>query len=94
MRHIPLLATFIFFMTGCLHDAFYRLDAASKSDWEVCAESISRAQCGASSTEAAKGSLIAYGMCISPLVDKYAAVDASERKRWLVRHGCPRDMVE
>ena len=61
---------------------------------DICVQSILRAQCGASSTEAAQGSLIAYGMCRSPLVDTYAAVDASERKRWLVRHGCPRVMVE
>ncbi len=84
-------------LAGCAHSALSKLDTTSQSDWNVCTQSVAKAQCGSTSSEAAAGTTgtaLAYAMCINPLVDEYAATPAPQRKKWLIRHGCPTQMVE
>lgn len=82
--------------SGCAaYGAYGKLDEDSKADFEVCRQSISKAQCGSTSAEASAsgGSGISYAMCLNPLIEQYAAAPKPQRKAWLVRHGCPKDMV-
>ncbi len=95
--HLALPASMLLaaLMSGCAHGTLSKLDSASQSDWQVCAQSVAKAQCGSTSSEAAaNGSTLAFAMCVSPLVDQYAATPKAQRKRWLIRHGCPSEMVE
>lgn len=80
--------------SSCAHQTLNALDAESKADWQVCSQSVAKAQCGATTAEAAKGDVFGFGICVSPLLEQYSAATKAKRKSWLVRHGCPKDMVE
>lgn len=83
-------------VNGCaVYGAYANLDKASKDDMQVCYQTIAKAQCGSTTAEASApgGQGIALPMCMNPLIEDYAATPQASRKTWLVRHGCPKDMV-
>ena len=102
-RTVPLLFLLII-VAGCAHTAFSELDQESQDDWLICHNVIAKAQCGETIPEgvahsAASGSgipiPIGLMMGMRPLLDEYATTfPRSKRQKWLVRHGCPSEMVE
>jgi hypothetical protein len=77
-----------------------RLSSREMEDFRVCSQPLKTNQCGRNSRtvgDDAIGSFVAgpgmgEAVCLNGLMATYA--DASDKKRWLIRNGCPRDMVE
>ena len=79
---------------------YAKLTAAEKEDLRNCEISLKHHQCGANSRTAADdvlatgllGSSGGNATCMSGLIAAYA--ESTDKKRWLIKNGCPRDMVE
>lgn len=83
-------------LVGCVAGTVNKLDAASRDDWQVCQNLVARAQCGTTAQESLDSSgYFPTGtlMCMNQLAEQYADTPRPARKQWLVRRGCPRDMV-
>jgi hypothetical protein len=96
MVRVVVASLFLVSLVSCAaFGAFGKLDAESQDDFRVCNQTISKAQCGSTTAEASApgGQGIGLPMCMNPLIEEYAATTKSQRKAWLVRHGCPKDMV-
>jgi hypothetical protein len=93
MRRIVIVAMALL-APGCVSSAWQRLDERARDDWRVCQLEVVRSQCGYRNLEEVGRNLPASMTCIRPLQDGYAAAPPSSRSAWLIRHGCPRDMVE
>jgi hypothetical protein len=82
------------------HAAYAKLTAAEKEDLRNCQTSIQQHQCGNNSrtvgddalATAMLGSSGGSAVCMNGLIAAYA--ESSNKKRWLIKNGCPRDMVE
>ncbi len=84
------------------HAAHAKLTAAEQEDLRICRKSLVEHQCGDSAKTRGSGEDAAAFMlagergteivCVNGLVAEYEK--APEKKKWLVRNGCPKDMVE
>jgi hypothetical protein len=82
------------------HAAYAKLTSAEKEDLRNCQTSIQQHQCGSNSRTVADdalatamlGSSGGSAVCLNGLIAAYA--ESSDKKRWLIKNGCPRDMVE
>ena len=80
--------------------AYAKLTAAEKEDFRNCQPSLQHHQCGTNSrtvddealAEAILGSSGGNAVCMNGLIAAYA--ESRDRKKWLIKNGCPRDMVE
>ena len=81
------------------HAARERLSAGEQEDFRICQALLVKAQCGTNSKTAGDdavgrvlmGASMGEAVCINGLVADYSK--SKKKKEWLVRHGCPRDMV-
>lgn len=86
--------------TSAGHAAYERLTPPEKEDLRNCQVSLQQHQCGANSRTAGDdafadvmlGPGAAKATCMNGLIAAYA--ESPDKKRWLVKNGCPRDMVE
>ena len=82
------------------HAAYAKLTAAEKEDLRNCESSLKQHQCGTNSRTAADDALATAMLgsgggnakCMNGLFTAHA--ESSNKKRWLIKNGCPRDMVE
>lgn len=86
----------VFLVGGCASSAAYqRLSGQERDDFASCREYIARNKCGSDShTAAGTGSIAVAAMwsqCVNEELSKYA--DADDKHRFLLRAGCPRDVV-
>jgi hypothetical protein len=83
-------------LSSCATTDNYRLlSSEQKSDWDVCRVPVADMQCPIQKTfnqSQQSSAEIGRSFCIARIQEEYAS--ASDTKQWLVRHGCPRDMVE
>lgn len=75
-------------LTACATAAMKKLSDAQRDDYMRCKVKVEEAQCG----QTDPGDVTMAIACKRPLFDAYA--NAPDKKKWLVRHGCPKDMVE
>lgn len=76
-----------------------RLTSTEMDDFRACAEPMTQMQCGAQSQTAVDdvfGRMLAGesggdAVCLNGLMARYA--EAHDKRRWLMRNGCPRDVV-
>jgi hypothetical protein len=89
-------ALMLLLAAGCASNkAFERMDAESKDDYLACHRHVAKAQCGWTPEEAAEGYRSAgFIACASPLSYQYSDTPKAARKTWLLRKGCPRDVVD
>jgi hypothetical protein len=81
-------------------DGYAKLTAAEKEDLRNCENSLKQHQCGANSRTVADDALATAMLgpnggeatCLNGLIAAYA--ESADKKRWLIKNGCPRDMVE
>ena len=94
-RYSALSLGLMFAVGGCASQmALSRLDPRSRDDWKVCVQNVAKSQCGQTVSEAASDSLPGFAICINPLIDSYVETPRARRQQWLIRHGCPRDIVD
>lgn len=89
----PMKRTLLITMTGfalsaCAFSQMSKLPPHEQDLWRRCAESVAKAQgcygSGSSQTFTA--------ICGNELAKKYT--EARDKKRFVIRNGCPRDMVD
>ena len=88
MRTLAALAVTLT-LTACASAAWNAMSASDKDVWVRCLNSVQNANCPGG---VANQDTTTKVLCMKPLMDEYAA--AADHQRWLIQHGCPRDMVE
>lgn len=79
---------------GCVSPSWSRMDEESKADWRVCAQAVSREQCGGGAPDYSRNGVADPYSCIRRHIDDYGNASQKHRRWWLIRNGCPRDMVD
>jgi hypothetical protein len=72
-------------LVGCAHATYNRLSPDAQDDWRRCYGKIIEAQC------AVHVDTFGITLCSNNLLNDYAKSRAT--KKWLIRHGCPSEMV-
>ena len=87
-----LILVFVLSHSGCCGwGAYNRLNARDQENWQVCGVSIARAQCPGKLGSGDFSESFTASACTNQKLDEYSG--ARDTPGWLLRHGCPRDMV-
>ena len=82
------VAIALVFVGGCAaFSAYDRLTPDEKDMMQRCRLKVEAAQCGTKE----EGSL-GNSICMNQQIEPYA--NSSNKKKWLVRHGCPSEMLD